>query len=783
MKKFYFTLLILVNIFFGVLISKDIAIATITMQGDNIIFGPGNIGIGTTNPKGILDILGNYHFPNDDGVWGDVMMTNGSGDVGWGPLNLLESDPQVSITELNYVPKWTGMTLQKGTIYDDGNVGIGTTGPRGILDIAGEYHFPSVDGAFDQVLITDGSGNLSWAAASDNDWTEQTSPANHIKAKAGGIATNGATLYGSLAHTHINLGFGSSVTGTDGINYQYATIGGGLNNTASKTYSTVGGGWDNTASVSETTVSGGSGNTASGQCSTVGGGNLNTASGYSSTVVGGRNNTAGGSYSWAGGRYMQLTDSADHTFAWGYSESAQSISTANAFLIFPAGTAGNVGIGTTDPKGILDIAGEYHFPSVDGSPNDVLQTNGSGSLSWAAVSDSDWTEQTSPANHIKAKAGGIATNGATLYGPNANTHINLGFGSSVTGTSGEDYQHATVGGGQNNTAIHSHSTVGGGANNMASAQFSGVGVGFDNTASGSRSTVGGGEKNTASGSLSIVGGGQNNTASQSLSIVGGGYNNTASGSYSTVGGGYDNIASGLGSAVAGGEKNTASAQFSTVGGGYGNIAEGDHSWAGGKSMQLTDSADHTFVWGHSDGPQSISTPNAFLIFPAGTLGNVGIGLTDPITALDINGTATATAFVGDGSGLTNVTATVISKSGVNYFDSSSPSYSLSTDLGYRPKKVTICISSGSNVFSKAEWIDDDQDGSSGTLIMIYPDHNGCMKNMSLSGTNRIGMLVTGAYDAERYVIAVFNNSINIIKDEPLGSPSIGSNLTIAWWVE
>ena len=141
----------------------------------------------------------------------------------------------------------------------------------------------------------------------------------------------------------------------------------GRETTASGLHSTAMG-YESTASASNSTAMGNQ-STAMGYNSTAMG-KQTTASGYASTAMGhqstasgaastamGHQSTASGDYSWVGGRYMQLTDAADNTFVWGYSESAQPISTSNAFLIFPAGQTGKVGIGTSSPNELLEIGG------------------------------------------------------------------------------------------------------------------------------------------------------------------------------------------------------------------------------------------------------------------------------------------------------------------------------------------------------------------------------------------------------------------------------------------
>lgn len=101
-----------------------------------------------------------------------------------------------------------------------------------------------------------------------------------------------------------------------------------------------------------------------------------------------------------------------------------------------------------------------------------------------------------------------------------------------------------------------------------------------------------------------------------------GYLGTALGNYSTHFG-YNGMASGMYSTHFGYSGTTpgiCSIHFGSRG-----IAAGNFSWVGGKYMQLTAAADRTFVFGYHTSAVSVPIPDAFLVFPSGTLGNMGLG--------------------------------------------------------------------------------------------------------------------------------------------------------------
>jgi len=155
----------------------------------------------------------------------------------------------------------------------------------------------------------------------------------------------------------------------------------------------------------------------------------------------------------------------------------------------------------------------------------------------------------------------------------------------------------------------------------------------------------------ASGDYSTLGGGVENVSSGMGATVGGGQKNVSSGTLSTVAGGGYNIASGFTATVGGGDQNRATGDRSVIPGGSANEASAWYSFAAGLRAKSRHEA--SFVWNGDDGQDFASTaPRQFLIgAPAG----VGINKDNPASALDVNGTVTATSFTGNGAGLTDVT--------------------------------------------------------------------------------------------------------------------------------
>jgi hypothetical protein len=153
-------------------------------------------------------------------------------------------------------------------------------------------------------------------------------------------------------------------------------------------------------------------------------------------------------------------------------------------------------------------------------------------------------------------------------------------------------------------------------------------------------TIAGGQNNLASGADSSIGGGKNNEVSGDYGTIAGGNDNEITANFATISGGEVNGATGLWSMVGGGYSNVASADGSSIPGGVLNAAAGNYSLAAGYRAKAN--ADGVFALADStDADFTVATANVFgARFSGGywlTGGDVGIGTTGPLSALQIEG--------------------------------------------------------------------------------------------------------------------------------------------------
>jgi hypothetical protein len=438
----------------------------------------------------------------------------------------------------------------------------------------------------------------------------------------------------------------------------FSVIAGGQDNTASGLWSVVGGGGSNTASAQYSVVVGGQSNTASGNASFVGGGVSNTASG-GAFVGGGVSNTASGSASFVGGGTGNTASGDYSAIPGGYNLRVGARSFGFSGQLTPPQTdlsdSSNIAAFVDVDLWLYNVRNQasqlrLYEPSLSGTnftafraqaqasdivytlpasltptttvAAGILQTDGSGNLSWVSPSalggGNAWSlvgnSGTNPSTNflgttdnqpLVIRVWGQETFRFNAPGSSAPAWSIHRGGGDPRGLHAVDLQSYRSLGAQ--VASGDYSVIVGGLGNTSSATASVVVGGQSNTASGQYSFVGGGYQSTASGLYSFVGGGYQNTASGGSSFVGGGRQNTASGSYSFVGGGQANSASQTSAVVVGGDSNQAQARRSFIGGGGAN-----------RIIFTTNAynADYSFIGGGYNNSIGVAAQNGYWMYSA-----------------------------------------------------------------------------------------------------------------------------------------------------------------------
>jgi hypothetical protein len=519
--------------------------------------------------------------------------------------------------------------------------------------------------------------------------------ANEVHAGYGNIGGGASNKVESLA-SHAVIGGGALHTVKS--NATHAVIAGGEAHTIKEgsQHAAIAGGEKHTIEEESTHafIGGGEGNTVKAHANhaVVTGGKANTVGGQYATVAGGVSNKADGTYSFSAGQRAKANHNG--SFVWADSTGTDFASTAgDQFSIratggvrFETGGAGATVDGQTVLRGTIG-AGQLAPGAVtrgaiaSGAVTTTEIADGTivaADLNSASFSNTFWmldgNNGTTPGTHflgtrdnqpLEVRVNNIralrlesgvdfgGTGGVNLIAGGSSNQVADGvagatvFGGSTNGPNRAEASYATVSGGQGNTIkvrAHYATIVGGRFNTVRTHGLDcTIGGGSSNSVEEDviDSTIAGGQANAiqTNGYCCTIGGGQINMVQTDSEwcFLGGGRGNLVSGSASTIGGGFWN-------------RIVTGASLATIPGGDHNEVVGDYGFAAGRRAKANHQG--AFVWADSTDADFGSTANNQFLIRAS--GGVGIGVTNPATALEVNGTVRATGFQGNGAELTGL---------------------------------------------------------------------------------------------------------------------------------
>jgi len=221
----------------------------------------------TIYKNGSININDAYTLPTADGSIGEVLTTNGSGNVSWTSVSG-GSDADWTVSGNNQYSAVSG------------NVGIGTVNPSTKLEVAGQLKITGGAPGLNKVLRSDGTGLASWV-------DPNTLLSAGIFANTSGVTSNENGTYATD-----DFVFGSPQLADNGNNANDSRFFFDKSKSAFRAGMVQSTQWDD-ANVGSNSVAFGSGNTASGS-SSASFGTGNTSSGIASLTSGSNNSVAGG---------------------------------------------------------------------------------------------------------------------------------------------------------------------------------------------------------------------------------------------------------------------------------------------------------------------------------------------------------------------------------------------------------------------------------------------------------------------------------------------------------